>query len=112
MTDVVAEHVESEGTGYTVRVDPVTDVVTEHVEGEETGYTVRVKLLDPDVDPEVTEEGYRSETPLYVVLAGGAVYADHDRHRLVRSLPGSTGGLHDHLRRLAEEVHGLEAADR
>lgn len=90
----------------------MTDVVTEYVEGEGSGYTVRVELLDPDVDPEVGEEGYRSETPLYVVLTGGEVYADHDRHRLVRSMPGSNGWLHDHLRRLAEEVRDPEAADQ
>lgn len=84
--------------------------VTEYVEGEGSGYTVRVELLDPAVDPDVEREGYRSETPLYVVLSDGEVYADHDRHRLVRSLPGSNGWLHDHLRRLAEEVRDPEAA--
>jgi hypothetical protein len=88
----------------------VTDSVTEYVEGEGSGYTVRVELLDPDVDPDVAREGYRSETPLYVVLNDGEVYADHDRHRLVRSLPGSNGWLHDHLRRLAEEVRDAETA--
>lgn len=76
--------------------------VTEYVEGEGTGYTVRVDVLDPAEEPDVEREGYGSETPLYVVLNDGEVYADHDRHRLVRSLPGSNGWLHEHLRRLGE----------
>ena len=86
----------------------MTSTVTEYVEGEGSGYTVRVELLDPAEDPEVEREGYRSETPLYVVLNDGEVLADHDRHRLVRSLPGSDDWLHDHLRRLAEEVRDGE----
>lgn len=78
--------------------------VTEYVEGDGSGYTVRVDVLDPSVDPDVEREGYRSPTPLYVVLNDGEVYADHDRHRLVRELPGSDGWLLDELARLGEEV--------
>jgi hypothetical protein len=82
----------------------VTDSVTEYVEGEGSGYTVRVERLDPDEDPALDRAGYHSETKLYVVFAGAEVYADHDRHRLVRQLPGSNRWLHDHLDRLSEEV--------
>jgi hypothetical protein len=90
----------------------VTDSVTEYVEGRGSGYTVRVELLDPEVDPDVEREGYRSETPLYVILNDGEVYADHDPHRLVRSLPGSNGWLLDHLDRLADAVRDGETAAR
>ena len=89
----------------------MTDTVTEYVEGEGSGYTVRVDVLDPEEEPDVEREGYRSETPLYVVLNDGEVSADHDPHRLVRSLPGSNGWLLDHLHRLGEEAraeHGAE----
>lgn len=87
----------------------MTDSVTEYVEGEGSGYTVRVDVLDPEADPAVAEEGYRSETALYVVLNDGEVYADHDPHRLVRSLPGSNGWLLDHLDRLADRALGRAA---
>jgi len=62
--------------------------VTEYVEGEGSGYTVRVDVLDPEEDPELADEGYHSPTPLYVIFTGGEVYANYDRHSLVRSLPG------------------------
>ncbi len=76
--------------------------VTEYVEGEGSGYTVRVDVLDPEEDPELADEGYHSPTPLYVIFTGGEVYANYDRHSLVRSLPGSNDWLHDHLQRLAD----------
>ena len=78
--------------------------LTEYVEGEGSGYTVRADVLDPTEEPDVEREGYRSETVLYVVLNDGEVYADHDRHRLVRELPGSNGWLLDELARLGEAV--------
>ena len=89
----------------------MTDPVTEYVEGEGSGYTVRVDVLDPEEDPEVEGEGYRSPTALYTVLNDGQVFADHDRHRLVRSLPGSNDWLHDHLRRLGEAAHEAHGAE-
>ena len=84
----------------------MTGSVTEYVEGEGSGYTVRVDVLDPEEAPDVEREGYRSRTALYVVLNDGEVYADHDRHRLVRSLPGSNGWLLDHLDRLGDAALG------
>ena len=80
----------------------MSDPVTEYVESDGSGYTIRVDVLDPAEDPEVEREGYRSETVLYVVLNDGQGYADHDRHALVRELPGSDGWLLDHLAELGE----------
>jgi hypothetical protein len=38
------------------------------------------------------------------VLNDGEVYADHDRHRLVSSLPGNDSWLLDELDRLGREA--------
>lgn len=90
----------------------MSDPVTEYVKGDGTGYTVRVDVLDPAETPAVGNEGYGSRTPLFVVLNDGEVYADHDRHRLVRSLPGSNDWLHEHLQRLAEEALDADGSER
>lgn len=83
----------------------MTDSVTEYVEGEGSGYVVRVERLDPDEAPDLERVGFHSATLLYVVMvAGGEIYADHDRHGLVRSLPGSNDWLHDDLSRLADSL--------
>jgi hypothetical protein len=81
--------------------------ITEYVEGEGSGYTVRVDVLDPEKAPEVKKEGYRSPTALFTILNDGAVYADHDRHEVIRAVPGSNGWLHEPLRDLEERA--LEA---
>jgi hypothetical protein len=78
--------------------------VTESVSGQLTRYTVRVELLDPEADPSLRKEGYGSETVLYVVFAGGQVYADHDRHQLIRDMPAHNDWLHEPLKRLKSEV--------
>jgi hypothetical protein len=82
----------------------MTSSITEYVEGEGSGYTIRVERLDPEEAPALERQGYHSPTTLFVVFGGAEVYADHDRHRLVRQLPGSNDWLHDHLGRLAERV--------
>ena len=82
----------------------MTQQVTENVMGQATRYTVRVEKLDPESDPSLKKEGYHSETVLYVVFAGGQVFADHDRHRLVRDMPAHNDWLHEPLKRLKSEV--------
>ena len=87
----------------------MSDPVTEYVESDGSGYTIRVDVLDPAEDPELEREGYRSETVLYAVLNDGQVYADHDRHALVRELPGSNGWLLDELAELGQAALDAES---
>ena len=75
-----------------------TESVTRYAEADSTGYVVRVSVLDPEAEPMLSKAGYHSETVLYTVFAGAEVYSDHDRHRLVRSLPGENSWLHDDLK--------------
>ncbi|WP_353635528.1 hypothetical protein ABSL23_15895 (plasmid) [Halobacterium sp. NMX12-1] len=58
----------------------------------------------PVESPALKKAGYTNPTVLYVIFADGQVYADHDRHALVRELPGRNDWLHDHLKRLRSEV--------
>lgn len=82
----------------------MTPPITEYVEGAGSGYTVRVDVLDPEQTPAVEGEGYGSVTPLFIVLNDGEVYADHDPHRLVSTLPGNNNWLLDQLDRLGREA--------
>jgi hypothetical protein len=82
-----------------------TDTITEYVEGNSTGYTAMLQRVDPDDHPDVEKQGYHSPFVLYTIFAGAEVYSHHDRHKLVRQLPGDNRDwLHDHLRRLKDEL--------
>lgn len=78
-----------------------TTTVTQRVEGNGSGYTVRVSILDPDKVPVIEEEGYRETSTLFVVMSGGRVWSDHNRHRLVRTMPGDDQWIHPHLTEIA-----------
>jgi len=81
-----------------------TDTVTEYVEGEGSGYTVRAQILDPEVNPSLEKQGFRSTKVLFTVFAGAEVYSHYDRYKLISQMPGSNRWLHDHLKRLASQI--------
>lgn len=84
--------------------------LTEYVEGEGSGYTVRLERLDPEEDPALERQGYGSKTTLYVVFGGGQVWADHDPHRLVRTMPGANDWLHEEFDRLRDRLGRMGGA--
>lgn len=75
-------------------------------DGEATAYTAGVERLNPDVDESLRKEGYHSAATLYVVMAGGQIYASHDRHAIALDLPGDASWVTDALRELEREYLG------
>ena len=69
-------------------------------DGGATAYTAGVERVDPEEYPSLESAGYHSETTLYVVMAGGELYASHDRYAIARQLPGDASWVTDALRDL------------
>ena len=84
--------------------DLSTATVTEYVEGKSSGYTIRAQLLDPEADPDLEKQGIRSTKVLFTVFAGAQVFSHYDRFKLIQKMPGQNKWLHDHLKRLADQV--------
>lgn len=81
-----------------------TATATEYVEGDSSGYTIRAQLLDPDANPSLEKQGFRSPKVLFSVFAGAEVYSHYDRFKLIRQMPGNNEWLHEHLQRLADQL--------
>ena len=77
-------------------------------DGEATAYAAAVLVLDPSEHPELETVGFQSETVMYAVFTSGQMWADYDRHRLARNLPGNARWVTDELRRVAENADVTE----
>lgn len=77
-------------------------------DGETTAYAAAVLVLDPDEHPELESVGFHSESVMYAVFTSGQMWADYDRHRLARNLPGNARWVTDELQQVAQNAGVLD----
>lgn len=85
-------------------VDVGRNVVIGEISGRATQYTAMLVRLDPDERPGLKSAGFHSPATLYVLFTGGNTFADYNRHRLERKLPGNAEWIHDELQDLQVQL--------
>ncbi|MCF2165434.1 hypothetical protein [Halobacterium salinarum] len=83
----------------------MSNAVSEHFEVNDQAFVIRAEYIDPEEEDALEQVGYTVPTVVYTVFNDDwDIISDHDRHALVRGLPGQDKWLHDQLLRLRSEV--------